>query len=54
MLLTITFITSLLIVVNFLLLFFSVNKTTKKQGKKPVIIQLETTLEKQSLAATGS
>ena len=54
MLVTITCITSLLIVINFLLLFFSVNKATIKQGKKPVIIRLETSLNEQNLAATGS
>ena len=61
MLLTITLILSFLVAVNFLLLIFSCNKSTKKvNNKKPQIIRNEkptlvtTQLQTAQLASTGS
>ena len=63
MILTITLILSFLVAVNFLLLIFSCNKSTKKvQSKKPRIIRTErpkptlvsNQLPASQLAATGS
>ncbi len=61
MLLTITLILSFGIAINFLLLFFSCNKTkTNSRNKKPQIIRNEkptlvtTQLQTGQLAATGS
>ncbi|PWK19844.1 hypothetical protein LX78_01194 [Xanthomarina spongicola] len=60
MLLTITFILSFLVAINFLLLFFSCNKTTKRTGikeTKPTLI-IKNNPTKQEvpthLAPTGS
>lgn len=63
MLLTITLILSFLVAINFLLLIFSSNKSTKKvENKKPRIIRVEkptstlvsNQLQTGQLAATGS
>lgn len=60
MLLTITLILSFLVAVNFLLLIFSCNKTTKrvevKETKPTLIIKTTTTSQQASsqLAPTGS
>ncbi len=58
MLLTFTLIISFLVAVNFLLLAFSCNKTTKKkESKKPVVLRERYTTTKQvsgQLAPTGS
>ena len=63
MILTITLILSFLVAVNFLLLIFSCNKTTKKvENKKPRIIRVEkptptlvsNQLQTGQLAAIGS
>ncbi len=54
MLVTITCIITLLIAVNFFLLFFSSNKTTKTKASKPVIIHPEVKIINNKLAATGS
>lgn len=59
MLLTIPIILSLLVIVNFLLLFFSCNKTTKRteiKENKPTIVINNTTKQPVSnqLAPTGS
>jgi cell division protein YceG involved in septum cleavage len=60
MLLTITLTISFLVVINFLLLIFSCNKTTKrtviKESKPTIIINTNTTNQEVSaqLAPTGS
>lgn len=58
MLLTITISISLLVIINFLLLKFSVNKTKQnsKINKKPVVLKPQIRLEEdtQILAPTGS
>ena len=58
MLLNITILILSLVLINFLLLFLSCNKTknTKKVSKQPVILRPEFTLDLDSknLAATGS
>lgn len=61
MILTITLILSFLVAVNFMLLIFSCNKTTKKvQSKKPRVIRndrptlVSNQLQTHQLAATGS
>jgi len=58
MLLTITISVFTLVAINFLLLLFSVNKTTKqvKIDKKPVVLNPQITKEQasESLAPTGS
>lgn len=60
MLFTITLILSFLVAVNFLLLFFSCNKTTRrtniKQKQPKIIIKPETTTQQavSQLAPTGS
>lgn len=60
MLLTITLILSFLVAVNFLLLFFSCNKTTRRtdsvQKQTTIIIKPETTNQQavSQLAPTGS
>lgn len=58
MILTITIILSILVAVNFLLLAFSCNKTTKREVKKEKIrsIKPKTTIQHSSgeLAPTGS
>ena len=58
MLLTITISVSILVVVNLLLLKFSVNSTSKqnKVDKKPVVLRPRLTIENETerLAPTGS
>ena len=63
MILTITMILSFLVAVNFLLLIFSCNKTSKKVGnrkprvlrnQKPTTAITSTQLQTRQLAATGS
>ncbi len=61
MIITITLILSFLVALNFILLLFSCNKTSKKtESKKPRIIRNEkpilasTQLQTHQLAATGS
>ena len=58
MLLTFTLIISFLVAVNFLLLAFSCNKTTKKkESKKPVVMRQHLATTKQvsaQLSPTGS
>ncbi len=61
MILTIILILSVLVAINFLLLFFSCNKTTKKEAiRKPQVIKTErptlmsNQLPNSQLAPTGS
>ncbi|WP_186525845.1 hypothetical protein [Seonamhaeicola sediminis] len=58
MLLTITFIISVLVLINFILLKFSVNKTKKspKATRRPIVIHPNTSFasSKKVLAPTGS
>lgn len=61
MIITITLILSFLVAFNFILLFFSCNKTSKRvENKKPRIIRNQkptiatTQLQTHQLAATGS
>lgn len=63
MILTITLILSFLVIVNFCLLIFSCNKSTKEvNNKKPYVIRnqkpttpiVSTQLQTRQLAATGS
>lgn len=53
---TLTFIVAILVAINFLLLVFSCNKTTKKVPTQQPIIRKETTILSNSgeLAPTGS
>ena len=60
MILTIVLILSFLVALNFLLLIFSCNKTSKVIEKKPLVVRKEkkaitaTQLQRRPLAATGS
>ena len=56
MIYTITILISTLVIINFLLLKLSCNKTTKKISKKPIILSERTTnlSGSQELAPTGS
>ncbi len=56
MIYTITILISTLVIINFLLLKLSCNKTTKKISKKPIILSERTTnvSASEELAPTGS
>lgn len=58
MLLTITLTVATLVLINFLLLIFSVNKVNKSKKDKRIVVlnstKIRTTLQKEVLAPTGS